>query len=229
MPIQIKDRIQIKNNLAGIVRYIGPVEGKEGEWIGLELDEAKGSNDGKVQGKRYFYCAENRGLFVRYEKLTKNITKIDEDSFMSHSCENKRINLDNTVFKPEKYKELIPTFETGKYEGYNTFNSHKNEEENKYKKSLFEDDEENERLRETLERIMKKWNESLEMIQKRLEVLKRRVDEIKPNRKIEDKERMEVIKLVEKIIEKSEKKEESEELYKEFKEMMDKYKIKVDI
>jgi len=40
-----------------------------GKWIGVALDEAKGKNNGTVQGKRYFTCEENHGIFVRQSQV----------------------------------------------------------------------------------------------------------------------------------------------------------------
>lgn len=37
--------------------------------MGVELDEAKGKNNGSVQGKAYFKCADEHGIFVRQSQL----------------------------------------------------------------------------------------------------------------------------------------------------------------
>jgi dynactin complex subunit len=55
----------------GTVGYTGRVDGKDGIWLGVELDEANGRNDGSVQGRRYFACAQGRGVFVPPEKVRK--------------------------------------------------------------------------------------------------------------------------------------------------------------
>ena len=57
-------------HVGGRVRYIGGIEGKEGTWVGVELDDPKfGKNSGEVDGRRYFECATNHGLFIRSEQV----------------------------------------------------------------------------------------------------------------------------------------------------------------
>ncbi|KAJ2787954.1 hypothetical protein GGI15_000293 [Coemansia interrupta] len=53
----------------GVVRFAGPTEFAGGKWIGVELASATGKNDGTVNGKRYFACAANHGLFVRQSQV----------------------------------------------------------------------------------------------------------------------------------------------------------------
>uniref|UniRef100_A0A8D3A729 Dynactin subunit 1 n=1 Tax=Scophthalmus maximus TaxID=52904 RepID=A0A8D3A729_SCOMX len=53
----------------GTVAYIGNTLFASGKWVGVILDEAKGKNDGTVQGKRYFTCEENQGIFVRQSQI----------------------------------------------------------------------------------------------------------------------------------------------------------------
>uniref|UniRef100_A0A3P8TXP0 Dynactin subunit 1 n=1 Tax=Amphiprion percula TaxID=161767 RepID=A0A3P8TXP0_AMPPE len=53
----------------GTVAYIGTTLFASGKWVGVILDEPKGKNDGTVQGKRYFTCEENHGIFVRQSQI----------------------------------------------------------------------------------------------------------------------------------------------------------------
>lgn len=49
----------------GIVRYIGETHFAGGEWIGVQLYEKDGKNDGSVDDTRYFDCEPEHGLFAR--------------------------------------------------------------------------------------------------------------------------------------------------------------------
>ncbi|XP_012943490.1 uncharacterized protein LOC101862898 [Aplysia californica] len=53
----------------GTVRYKGPVATKKGDWVGIELDRPVGDTTGMLQGRRYFQCRPNYGVFVRADRL----------------------------------------------------------------------------------------------------------------------------------------------------------------
>ena len=65
MSVELDKRINIRDGVGGVVRYCGPVKGKPGIWVGIELDECRGKNDGSYQNERYFSCAPGYGLFIR--------------------------------------------------------------------------------------------------------------------------------------------------------------------
>lgn len=56
---------------SGTVRFMGRTEFKEGIWVGIELNEPSGKNDGTVQGVSYFKCPPKFGLFAPPHKVTK--------------------------------------------------------------------------------------------------------------------------------------------------------------
>ena len=57
----------------GTIRFVGPIPSLPGvqdaPWVGIELDEPTGRNDGSVNGERHFTCEKNKGVFVRPEKV----------------------------------------------------------------------------------------------------------------------------------------------------------------
>ncbi|VDM32272.1 unnamed protein product [Hydatigera taeniaeformis] len=55
----------------GRLRYCGPVEFASGVWVGIELDEAYGKNNGSVNGVSYFECATNHGIFAPIGRVYK--------------------------------------------------------------------------------------------------------------------------------------------------------------
>lgn len=55
--------------LEATVRFVGVTLFAPGKWIGIELDEPKGKNNGMIHGKAYFQCPENHGLMVRQNQV----------------------------------------------------------------------------------------------------------------------------------------------------------------
>lgn len=73
MSFQLNTRIAIRDGINGVVRYVGPVKEKEGEWVGIELDSPIGSNDGSYRGVHYFACSPRYGVFIRTTRLIGEI------------------------------------------------------------------------------------------------------------------------------------------------------------
>ncbi|KAJ9631207.1 hypothetical protein H2204_008292 [Knufia peltigerae] len=65
--IKLGHTIVTQDGREGIIRYIGPLHIAAGEWLGLELPDQSGKNDGSVKGQRYFQCTPGYGIFVRKE------------------------------------------------------------------------------------------------------------------------------------------------------------------
>ncbi|KAJ7194752.1 dynactin [Mycena pura] len=53
----------------GVVRFVGTTSFMAGKWIGIELDQANGKNDGSVGGVAYFTCKPLYGIFVRASQI----------------------------------------------------------------------------------------------------------------------------------------------------------------
>lgn len=58
-------RVQLNDGRKGTVRFAGQTEFQVGEWLGVELDEKTGKNDGSVKDVRYFDCPDAYGMFVK--------------------------------------------------------------------------------------------------------------------------------------------------------------------
>ncbi|KAK9111866.1 hypothetical protein Scep_019385 [Stephania cephalantha] len=90
----------------GTVKYIGPVKGFAGIWVGIDWDNGEGKHDGSINGVRYFEANnEKSGSFVRRQNLSKGISflealelryrgsssKEEEDEMYVLSAGNKRV------------------------------------------------------------------------------------------------------------------------------------------
>ncbi|CAB3409350.1 unnamed protein product [Caenorhabditis bovis] len=69
MSFEVGARVETAATGKGTVAFCGTTKFAEGEWVGIILDEAKGKNNGSVQGVAYFECEPNFGLFVRPNQL----------------------------------------------------------------------------------------------------------------------------------------------------------------
>lgn len=73
--LHVGARVKVAKDVA-TVRYVGKVEGQDGEWAGVEWDDpSRGKHDGSVNGVKYFACSSglNAGSFVRVEKVAEGI------------------------------------------------------------------------------------------------------------------------------------------------------------
>jgi dynactin 1 len=53
----------------GVVRFCGATSFSPGKWVGIELSEPVGKNDGSVRGVTYFSCQMNYGVFVKASQV----------------------------------------------------------------------------------------------------------------------------------------------------------------
>ena len=79
MPIEQGDKVYVRKlRCSGQVCYIGELSGKDGVFYGIHLASPAGKNDGSFQGRSYFKCAPDHGIFVRKENISK-MNKPDRD------------------------------------------------------------------------------------------------------------------------------------------------------
>lgn len=62
--------VRLVDGRQAVVRFVGETLFAAGEWVGVELDDGTGKNDGSVQGERYFDCDMGNGMFVRGSAVT---------------------------------------------------------------------------------------------------------------------------------------------------------------
>ena len=68
--VQLGDRVQLlpykHKGKQGLIKHLGEIEGKaQGNWVGIELDEAQGDCNGDFEGNQIFECKEGHGIFLR--------------------------------------------------------------------------------------------------------------------------------------------------------------------
>lgn len=66
LSVGLEVKIKNKEDMgSAIIRFIGETSFSPGCWVGLELHQGGGKNNGIVNDVQYFTCDDNRGLFVR--------------------------------------------------------------------------------------------------------------------------------------------------------------------
>lgn len=74
-PVAVGDTVNVPGDMYGTVKFIGPVRGKQGKFIGVELAAdfaARGKNDGDVDGIRYFDTVNpGAGIFLPIHRAEK--------------------------------------------------------------------------------------------------------------------------------------------------------------
>ncbi|KAK1067735.1 hypothetical protein LTR74_006209 [Friedmanniomyces endolithicus] len=63
--LSVGQTIELNDDRIATIRFLGPTHFQTGDWVGVELAEASGKNDGSVKGKRYFECEQDHGMFLR--------------------------------------------------------------------------------------------------------------------------------------------------------------------
>lgn len=62
---EIGQTVELSDGRTALVQFAGNTHFAAGDWVGVELDDASGKNDGSVQGQRYFDCLAGHGMFIR--------------------------------------------------------------------------------------------------------------------------------------------------------------------
>ncbi|XP_074654962.1 uncharacterized protein LOC141908707 [Tubulanus polymorphus] len=89
--VEVGDHVVVRGNRTGFIRYIGhldKISQPQIIFIGLELDAPVGRHDGCLDGKRYFQCKKEYGVFLTLQDVVCIISK--KVSKRPHSFESKK-------------------------------------------------------------------------------------------------------------------------------------------
>lgn len=75
----VNDRVLVEKTMPGTIRYLGKTSFSPVLVAGIELDKAMGTNNGTFQGKKYFECPEDFGLFTTIERIELEIGEDGEE------------------------------------------------------------------------------------------------------------------------------------------------------
>lgn len=214
MDLCLGKRVNIGDKCSGVVRYIGPVKGKEGDWVGLELDEALGTNDGSYEGNSYFSCKKGYGLFVATKRLEHEMTKKgmrDSGKDESHKWTQSNQSLFIEDLEPKRLGAVVDR------------EIRILEDENKVLKETADN------YRKMFYMIAEKATVAIKKIKSDLVAINERIERMK-KRTVPSSEKERVVNLVREIYygEKKRDKTRVVELFREFKAIMDKNNIKVE-
>ena len=61
--------VSLTNGYHGTIKYIGKMRSRRGKWYGIKLTSENGICDGMDNGRYYFICKENYGMFVKKKQI----------------------------------------------------------------------------------------------------------------------------------------------------------------
>lgn len=108
---KVGDRVYIPDkNLNGYIRYIGEINAAKGTWIGIELSQPGGKNDGSIKGQRYFQCPANYGLFTKPSQLVLVVPPSQESRSPKSETASDEVGSPSSAKDPEPENPLMTLF-----------------------------------------------------------------------------------------------------------------------
>ncbi|EPY52340.1 hypothetical protein SPOG_01666 [Schizosaccharomyces cryophilus OY26] len=99
--VNVGDSVLVHDEL-GIVRFAGSTDFASGIWLGVEMVDKVGRNDGSIQGKRYFTCEEGKGVFIR--ACSTNVRKQTDKTRVNSDSRKKPKSIDKQTSTKASYK-----------------------------------------------------------------------------------------------------------------------------
>ncbi|KAL0972843.1 hypothetical protein UPYG_G00195420 [Umbra pygmaea] len=103
--LKLGDRVVLDDMKTGTLRFCGTTEFASGQWVGVELDEPEGKNDGSVGGVRYFICPPKLGIFAPVSKISKAVDQAP--SSITSTPKTPRMDFSRVTGKNKKEKKEI--------------------------------------------------------------------------------------------------------------------------
>ncbi|KAK2566544.1 Dynactin subunit 1 [Acropora cervicornis] len=69
--VQVKWRGEIES---GTIRYAGSLVAKDGDWVGVELDNAVGNTSGLFKGIQYFHCRNGHDYMIHTSQCPRHLS-----------------------------------------------------------------------------------------------------------------------------------------------------------
>lgn len=82
----VGQRLSLKGQIC-TVQYVGAVQNKSGEWLGVEWDDpARGKHNGTHEGVKYFECKFSQDLetIADANKMARSLSRCLEQSSLAH-------------------------------------------------------------------------------------------------------------------------------------------------
>ncbi|XP_053866002.1 CAP-Gly domain-containing linker protein 3 [Malaclemys terrapin pileata] len=103
--LKLGERVVVDGQKLGTLRFCGTTEFASGQWIGVELDEPEGKNDGSVGGIRYFICPPKQGVFASVSKIAKATDQMP--SSVTSTPKTPRMDFSRMTGKGRKDKKVL--------------------------------------------------------------------------------------------------------------------------
>ncbi|KAF4551954.1 putative dynein associated protein [Elsinoe fawcettii] len=110
--LSVGQKVQLNDGRTAIVRFKGATAFAPGDWIGVELEEPSGKNDGSVQGDRYFNCEDKHGMFLRSSGIGKVLDTAKPAARTTATNGTVAKSRTSTVGLPGKTRTLAPNVRT---------------------------------------------------------------------------------------------------------------------